>query len=628
MDAGSGTTDKYTILQRKLQDLVALRAEEQREHQNEVERLKQELATTRKALAERTCRFEKQSKSLELCQRKLHDLKTSAMKDQAEIKELRAKLRSLDKDKRQDAAEMKKALRSAEVGLKEGTKERDDKVVGLETKLSNELKRRKEMEARLQELESEDDRRRAQATEEHQGGEHQGLVLQTIVPGSDGHSSSREEALVSRLEQYHTLLVQVATEYGRLATASVAASEHARIKSENTTLHLSIHRLERKYANAEAQVVELAHLVRHTQEENLFLRDQVYDYRAAEQLYSVPAVNAAQNNKDIARQEAERTLQFENLGRELVDYTANIQTISHRDAIQSNDFHRLWCLSLADACQVLEDRLQTTQGELIRQRNDRALTSAHQDLLQAKLLEAEAELATLREGLAEATISLKDNHESSRRLQLSLSEAEARHHGELASAKELLAQERTKARHLTTALQNSRTVEDALRAEISQMSAELTEAERFQAAFYRLSDEVGEVIARKALAEDEAQRLRKFNAEIVGHNNPAQRIMYVDRIRIELADTKHKLLVSTRELSQLRTHVETLLQELGMYKSVMVAADCKPRTNLTRIDRPVLVVDLQAAGARSSEDEAERILGQHIPALDDDGDIMTMEEFA
>lgn len=44
---------------------------------------------------------------------------------------------------------------------------------------------------------------------------------------------------------------------------------------------------------------------------------------------------------------------------------------------------------------------------------------------------------------------------------------------------------------------------------------------------------------RNNLAEEEADRLSKFNAEILGHNNPAQRIMYVDRIRRELAEAKH-----------------------------------------------------------------------------------------
>lgn len=71
------------------------------------------------------------------------------------------------------------------------------------------------------------------------------------------------------------------------------------------------------------------------------------------------------------------------------------------------------------------------------------------------------------------------------------------------------------------------------------MTVELTDAERYQEAYYSLSDEVGSLVARNQLAEDEAQRLSQFNAEILGHNNPAQRIMYVDRIRRELAEAKH-----------------------------------------------------------------------------------------
>ena len=43
---------------------------------------------------------------------------------------------------------------------------------------------------------------------------------------------------------------------------------------------------------------------------------------------------------------------------------------------------------------------------------------------------------------------------------------------------------------------------------------------------------------KNALAEEEARRLSQFNAEILGHNNPSQRIMYVDRIRRELHETK------------------------------------------------------------------------------------------
>ena len=70
------------------------------------------------------------------------------------------------------------------------------------------------------------------------------------------------------------------------------------------------------------------------------------------------------------------------------------------------------------------------------------------------------------------------------------------------------------------------------------MTAELAEAERYQEAYTNLVEEVDALIQRNALAEDEAQRVSKFNAEILGHTNPAQKIMYVDRIRKELFETK------------------------------------------------------------------------------------------
>lgn len=70
------------------------------------------------------------------------------------------------------------------------------------------------------------------------------------------------------------------------------------------------------------------------------------------------------------------------------------------------------------------------------------------------------------------------------------------------------------------------------------MTTELTDAEGFQEAYYSLSEELEGLLARNALAEDEAQRLSNINAEILGHQNPMQRILYVEKIRNELADTK------------------------------------------------------------------------------------------
>jgi len=74
---------------------------------------------------------------------------------------------------------------------------------------------------------------------------------------------------------------------------------------------------------------------------------------------------------------------------------------------------------------------------------------------------------------------------------------------------------------------------------LNRLLTALTDAERYQEAYYGLCDEVASLLTRNQIAEEEADRLGKFNAEILGHNNPAQRIMYVDRIRRELAEAKY-----------------------------------------------------------------------------------------
>ena len=73
---------------------------------------------------------------------------------------------------------------------------------------------------------------------------------------------------------------------------------------------------------------------------------------------------------------------------------------------------------------------------------------------------------------------------------------------------------------------------------VYRLNHELADASRFQDAYYKLLDETKGLLARNDLAEEEAERLSRFNAEILGHQNPAQRIVYVDRIRRELAETK------------------------------------------------------------------------------------------
>ncbi|OBZ70612.1 hypothetical protein A0H81_09091 [Grifola frondosa] len=159
-----------------------------------------------------------------------------------------------------------------------------------------------------------------------------------------------------------------------------------------------------------------------------------------------------------------------------------------------------------------------------------------------------------------------------------------------------LQKEKEANRRLAGAVQKAKQAEEVFKSEVEQLTLDLAEAERYQEAYISLTEEVDALIARNALAEEEAQRLSKFNAEIIGHNNPAQRIVYVDRIRRELHDAKQKLLMSSRDRDAVLADNDDLRHELELYKSVAVPQEIKPRTMITRVTRVPLAPQSTNAG--------------------------------
>jgi len=134
---------------------------------------------------------------------------------------------------------------------------------------------------------------------------------------------------------------------------------------------------------------------------------------------------------------------------------------------------------------------------------------------------------------------------------------------------------------------------------------------------------------RNELAEQEADYLSKFNAEIIGHNNLGQRIHYVDRIRRDLADTRQKLLVSTQEREAIQQDNEVLRAELTAYKSYDPGVRGMTGTHITRVARVPLGAKGtngaplskstaptlgRSAPGRGSEKQEK---GQHLLALED-----------
>jgi hypothetical protein len=86
--------------------------------------------------------------------------------------------------------------------------------------------------------------------------------------------------VLEQLQAFKVMLGTVAAQYGRLASSTVPAAEHATLKTAHTALQLRHARLERKLANTEDQVQELAHLVRQTKEHAYLLSIQLADAEA------------------------------------------------------------------------------------------------------------------------------------------------------------------------------------------------------------------------------------------------------------------------------------------------------------------------------------------------------------
>ena len=140
------------------------------------------------------------------------------------------------------------------------------------------------------------------------------------------------------------------------------------------------------------------------------------------------------------------------------------------------------------------------------------------------------------------------------------------------------------------------------------LSAALSGAARYEDAYKQMRKEFEGVIMRNELAEQEADYLSKFNAEILGHNNLGQRIHYVDRIRQDLAEARQKLLISTQEQEVMEQDNETLRAELKAYKSYDPSVREKTGTHLTRVGR----VPLGSNGTLLSKSMAPN-LGRSAP---------------
>ncbi|KAI0071475.1 hypothetical protein K474DRAFT_1693455 [Panus rudis PR-1116 ss-1] len=594
----SGGADRYAILQRKVEELERLYNEGKKTHQAEVERFKQELSRAQRTNTEQSERLQKLQKQNDTLDSRVQELKKTNDTSQAEIKDLRAKLRVSEHERTQlaskqgEASETKKALQALDLRRREEVRERDKKVADLEKALSSEKKKREALESRLAETKGKVDGevQTAKATmktleTELKRAKAEAQESKSALAALRAEAADTEEELLEQLEQHRVLLSRVAGEYGKLASSTISKTEYQRLKYDSATKDLRIVRLERKLANSEGQVVELAHLIRSTKNDNQLLSQQLKEAQADTFTYASLLRDVLDERPLDHSADRQLESQLGKFADDLRDFRSSVQQALSSDTESWAELDRLRAGQLLLHSTSLLKHIDNLDAQLIAKADE--LSKAQTELkASTQALEVlQTEQATLRTQLAEVTANLAISQTAAERAKEQLEEVQATAKADAEKMQKTVAHEKQAAQKLAAAVSQAKVAEEGLRADIEQLTSDLAEAERYQEAYADLVEEVGALIQRNALAEEEATRLSRFNAEILGHNNPAQRIQYVDRIRRELFETKQQLLLCTRDRDAVLDENSQLRYELDMYKAVTVPLDAKPKTSITRVPR-------------------------------------------
>lgn len=423
-------------------------------------------------------KFKKQNETFDA---RLKELKRNSLSDQSEIKELRAKLRVSEHERSQlaskqgDAGEAKKALETLEAKRRSENQEKDRRIGELESVLAAEQTHNDSLKTRLGEAQGRANVELLEARSAKQAFE---VELQQARIESERAKSSlttlrskaydHEGELLQQLEDHRRMLSRVAQEYGRLASSTVPKAVHDRLKREATALQLQVNRLERKFVNAEGQIVELAQLIRHTMEQNDFLSIQLRETEEELSLH-VDGLTSVLEERDSDPQGDDKLERVSrDIAREFYDTELLLRISLEDDRVVWSDFNRLrfeqlllhstFLLKHADAARHdAETHLKQAiaaekqQAELVRQLSG---ARAEQDKLQLSLTD---ESCALEKARAEQE-SLKWKHEGE--IQKARSERVAL---EQSARREKDARDK-----LAVALQQSKAAEEALSAEIDQ----------------------------------------------------------------------------------------------------------------------------------------------------------------
>ncbi|KAN0064483.1 hypothetical protein ACQY0O_002109 [Thecaphora frezii] len=611
--------------------------------QKQRQKLESQLSRTAAQLDEqqqRATRFENQANSLatelRLAQQREAKLKAAlekVEKQSARSKDKSAKYAELeerigelqrvhDESKAKRNTEVQAAVRAVQEG-KAAAEKREKELKQREVELKEEVERWKR---KAVEMERERERKAAEAQEEErQRSEQEAQRLQAAVEGQREHEATLRDRL-HRAEAEATRAMEKwrreADERERLC-AQLAQSQHAQDELERRIEELEDELEERERETrcnlgvmARASGDAVARARREADEDRARWQEQavaaryeavrmatVVDEMRAQMQELVQVVWQVQEDRDGAKRAAagaegdlEALLLERRLDREVdkqMGDEAERETFADDDDDDSGLFGAGPSMSadVVELCQALSDLADqealTTQlrAEVEELHASLLVVTAERNEATTTLAEVRAQLDAAARRAQEAETQLATAAHLQAQRQAARDDEVERLRTETEQLKHQLRQQVEATKSMATALGCARTAEAACLDQRDRLAEEVEQLSIYQAMYEDLCVEVRHLASRSELAEAESDHLATITAKLLGHSNPAQKIVYLDRVRRELQEAKREVARFEVLLEHQTEKYEKVKEELDRFKALDLPLACRPRTEMVRVSR-------------------------------------------
>ena len=394
--------------------------------------------------------------------------------DQAEIKELRAKLRVSENERghlalrSEESGDMKKSLATLEMKRKEELRERDKRIAELEKSVANEQRRNEVLEGKLIESKGASQQALDEARQTISALQSKVASAEEDVALARTGAGQREEELIVQLESARAMIQQVALEYGKLASSTIPKTSYDVLKQENYGLQLNMNKLQRKFETVDSEANEMEDLLKVSRDHN----------RALEHI-----INGAWEDLDSQTSAASKGLLAvdDTLHNDCAEIETDLAKIALDESTRRNEVTSAhlsstglfvqWYKALGRT--LLHDyslactELSAAAEENKAHQNATTVATVHASALSAQLEAAKLQTDSVQRQAVELSEKLDTANAREASLKDEMTKREKDVRVEKQAAKERLEREREMVKHLQASAERQRFAEDEMRNEIS-----------------------------------------------------------------------------------------------------------------------------------------------------------------